>query len=336
MSELSAVRVLIDDRIRLLSAALAATNFPQMAQNRKRHHAHAHARATVKYLSDNGHKDHPAISALQGMLDQGISLEQLFSCVMDWHFPGLAANALPAWMPENWNQHLWDFYETSQLADYWRTPQNQKAWNDAIVQAERIFANVHFAEFLKPFVGEVTQELVFVPNISYPADNEIGARANGRLFSIVPPPLAWGESPPWPYDEETNITHSYRAALSQYSRLLLTDYLLQHSEKLPEITQKELPITDQMKALYPSWEEQFIVLFNSAAVAIYLEDYVSKTEANGFVLMEKRTHGMSILPGTISVLRRYLQEYGHRFQGLIDFLPVFPAQLRVAKKIVSM
>ena len=336
MSHSSAVRVLIDDRIRLMSAALAATDYPQAAQDRKRHHAHAHARQTMKYLADNGHKNHEAIVQLQAMLDKGVSLQQLFSAIMTWPFPGLVANVLPAWMPPHWNRALWDFYESSALANFWDSPQSHKAWDDALNQAKRILVNTHFKALLESFLGTIHQELLFVPNIGYPADSEVGAQTETQLISIVPPPLAWGESPPWPYDEETNITHSYRAALFQYSRLLLTAYLRQHEDRMAEITQRELPVTEQMKANYPTWEEQFIVLFNSAAVAIYLEDYVSRAEANAYILMEKRTHGMTLLPGTISVLRRFLQERGHKFNGLIDFLPVFPAQLRVAKRIVTM
>jgi hypothetical protein len=39
----------------------------------------------------------------------------------------------------------------------------------------------------------------------------------------------------------------------------------------------------------------------------------------------------------MSVLRRYLSELDNgRYTDLIDFLPVFPKQLRVAKKIVTL
>jgi hypothetical protein len=91
-----------------------------------------------------------------------------------------------------------------------------------------------------------------------------------------------------------------------------------------------------MAAEYPSWEEQFIALFKSAVVAIYLEDFMNPTEARGYMLMEKKVHNMTILPGTISVLRRFLQEKGNRYETLADFLTVFPAQLRVAKRIITM
>lgn len=330
------VKVLLDDRIRLLSAVLSVTNFPQKAQERKRHHAHAHARATMKYLHDNGHHEHVAVKGLQTMLDNGVSLESLFGVVYQCAFPYMTITHPPKWIPENWTLSLWDFYQDTDLKTFWELPQQNRAWEDALTQSTNIFGSITFHAFLKPFFGEIPQEMVFVPNIGYPADNEVGFKTEKQLVSIVPPPLAWGESPPWPFDEETNITHSYRAGLAQYIRLLLTDYLRQHAEKVAEASQKELPITEQLKAQYPTWEAQFIALFISGAVAIYLEDHVNKAEAESFALMEKRARGMSILPATISVMRRYMQEHGNRFQTLADFLTVFPTQLRVAKKIVTM
>jgi hypothetical protein len=53
--------------------------------------------------------------------------------------------------------------------------------------------------------------------------------------------------------------------------------------------------------------------------------------------MERKTNGMVILPGMVSVLRRYQNEVEKgRYKDLLDFLPVFPKQLRVANKIVTL
>ncbi|MBZ0288207.1 MAG: hypothetical protein K8I30_11380, partial [Anaerolineae bacterium] len=46
------VVVRLDDRIRLMSALLAATNWPDKSQERQPHGTHAHARATRKYLAE--------------------------------------------------------------------------------------------------------------------------------------------------------------------------------------------------------------------------------------------------------------------------------------------
>ncbi|MGB1286919.1 MAG: hypothetical protein ACPG7F_10330 [Aggregatilineales bacterium] len=334
MTTQTTVQVLLDNRIRLLSAVLAATDFPETSQQRKRYHAHAHARATRKYMLDNGYNSHPAVQDVQSLLAQNAPLEALYTLVLQFSWDGLEIAALPKWAPPDFNVHLKHFYETAQLAQFWQDA--GKAWEGAQSQAERVFEKVHFKEFLEPFLGKVEEDMIFVPNICYPADDEIGLRVGNKLVSITPPPQAWGDSPPWPYDEDTMRTHSYRAALLQYARLLLVKYLRENAEAVKDATEKALPVNDAFKALYPAWEEQFVMLFITAAVAIYLEDYVHSAESRAYILMERKTRGMTILPGTISVLRRYLQEHGKKYQTLSDFLKVFPRQLRVAKKIVTL
>lgn len=335
MSAQSDIQVMIDDRVRLLSAALAATHYPQMAQERKRHQPHAHARATTKYMKDRGHHQHPAIRDLQTMLDKGIPIETIFTLVMHCGWPGLKIAQLPKWVPAGWHQQLWDFYEAAQLEAYWNQ-ENKLVWDQAHIQAQNVFKQVSFKDFMQPFFGEINEDFVFMPNIGYPADREVGIRVGKQLIAITPPPLAWGESPPWPYDEDTLQTHSIRAAMNEYGRLLLMAYLRKHADQVAEAAKKELPVSEQLKATHPTWEDQFIALFIAGAVAIYLEDHVSAVEAKAYLMMERKTRNMTILPGTISVMRRYLQEYGNKYASLVDFLPVFPMQLRVAKKIVSM
>ena len=92
-------------------------------------------------------------------------------------------------------------------------------------------------------------------------------------------------------------------------------YLRAHADRLAAATATPIPVSDGFRAQYPSWEEQFVALFIAGAVAIYLEDHVNKREADAYVLMAQKTQSYSIL---------------------LDFLPVFPKQLRVAKRIVSL
>ncbi len=332
MSNQPDVTVRLDDRIRLMAAALAATDYPEQAQERKRHGTHAHARATTKRLKD--YKQHPAIVGLQSLLDQNAPVEAMYTLIMHCSWPDMKIKALPRWAPPGWNQHLRDFYEDANLAQWWQD--EQLVWKRALTECQQVFETVHFTQFLRPFVGDIKERFVFSPNLAYPTDHEIGIRVGQELFAITPPPLAWGDSPPWPYNEETMLTHSYRAALTQYGRLLLIAYLKANAAKVAEASQKELPVSDQFKAAHPSWEDQFVTLFVAAAVALYLEEYVSEAEAKAYMLLERKARGMTILPGTVSVLQRYLQEYGKKYQSFVDFLPVFPKQLRVAKRIVML
>jgi len=231
---------------------------------------------------------------------------------------------------------LKDFYHTAKLEEFWQT--HAATWENSEAQAKKVFDKIDFKSFLSPFLGDVKETLLVMPNICYPADDELGIRVGNQLIAIIPPPQAWGDSPPWPYDEDTMMTHSYRGALSQFTRILLTEYLRHHAKKVAEATEKELPVTDQFRALHPAWEDQFVWLFISAAVAMYLQHHVNEPEYKSYLLMEKKVRGMTFLPATVSVLNRFLQERQSRYAGggLIDFLPIFPAQLRVAKKIVMM
>jgi hypothetical protein len=335
MSQSTPVNIILDDRLRLISSALAATNFPEQAQAKKRHHAHAHARAMVKHMQDREMGKHPAIIALQGMLDSGMPIEALFTLAMSFEWTGLKVATLPEWVPKGWNEQLWDFYQKAKLEQLWKGASH--SWDNAKAEAENVFADVHFKDLLSEFVGEIELDFAFAPNLAWPADREVGIQTSNALISIVPPPLAWGESPPWPYDEETRLgEHTYPAALTQYARLLMLNYLRTHADEITEATQQDLPISDELKLRYPTWEDQFIALFQSAVVAIYLEDYISPTEAKGFMMMEKRIRHMMEVPGTVSVLRRYLQEKGKRYHTLAEFLNIFPKQLRVAKRIITL
>jgi len=80
MSDQSDVTVKLDDRVRLLSAILAVTDYPEKAQKMKPHGTHYHARATNKHLAN--HRSHPAVQATQSLLDQNTPLEAIFALVM--------------------------------------------------------------------------------------------------------------------------------------------------------------------------------------------------------------------------------------------------------------
>jgi hypothetical protein len=314
-----------------MSAVMAATDWPEKAQERQPHGTHAHSRATRKYL--DAFKSHEAVQGMQSLLNQGAPLEAMFTFAVQLSWPSLEIAELPRWVPPNWNIHLRDFYEKTNLAKWWKD--EEVVWKNSVTESEKIFKGISFKPFLKPFLGDISEKLVFIPNISFPTDHEVGVRHNQELWCIAPPRLAWGDSPPWPFDEDPG--HVYRAALGQYGRILMLAYLRANADKIASVTETPLPVSDQFRARYPTWQEQFTNLFVAASCALYLEKTISKAEANAYVLMERKTNGMVILPGMVSVLRRYQNEMETgRYKDLLDFLPVFPKQLRVANKIVAL
>ncbi|MDZ4670104.1 MAG: hypothetical protein SH821_04475 [Phototrophicales bacterium] len=332
MTEQSDILVRIDDRMRLMSAVLAATNYPDKTQQRKPHGTHMHARTTRKHVLK--HADHPVVQATQTLLDSGTPLEALFTLAGMLRLPEFEVDTPPAWLPNAYLEHLRDFYAVSELPAFWA--REQILWDKALLQTQKIFGKMALKTFLKPFLGDSTDRLVFMPNLSYPTDYDIGCRVGDELWCIAPPPLAWGDSPPWPYDEPSQITYSYRAAIMVLGRLMLKPYLWSKPEHLAEVMKSDLPVPDHFKAQYPTWEEQFTALFLSAMVAMYLEDHVDEREYKAYMIMEKKARKMEILPGTVNVLRRFLNEKNtnEKYRNLLEFLPIFPKQLRVAQKIV--
>ncbi len=325
------VQVAIDDRMRLLAATLAVTSWPDEEQRRKGHGIHIHARNTRRRLQ--AHDRHPAVVILQGLLDRGVPLEEIFGYVLQLEWPGLTGGEQPTWAPPAWPRHLVAFYQETDLAAWWQA--EAESWEEARQQVEALFATARLRTFLEPFVGPCSDALIFLPNLCYPTDMSLGAAVDGRLYCITPPRVAVGNNPPWPFKEDP--VHLYRAALMQYGRLLLRRYLRAHAEALAEASTQSLPVTPAFARLYPSWEAQLLALVGLGLVAIYLQDCVSEQEAQAFVLMERKVQGLTELPGAISVLRRYLRgrEEG-TYREFADFLPFFGKHLRVARTIMAL
>ncbi len=324
------VTIRLDDSIRLVSAVLSLTDYPDKVQAAQPHGSHAHARLLRRYLKP--HENHEAVKGMQALLDNGAPLEAMFTLVAHLPFPSLQIASLPRWVPPNWNTHLADFYEVSGLSKWWT--EEDTPWAAAVEQCERMFEDVTFKPFLSQFLGDITDDLVFMPNIGYPSNREIGMRIHSKeLVAVCSPRLAWGDSPPWPFDEDQSYIQ--RVALSQYLKLIVVPYLRANAEKVGEAAANELPVDDKFRAQYPTWGEQFVNIFMMAAIAIYLEELDTR-EGRAYIQNKVKIDGVKILPGAVSVFKRYLQERETgKFNELADFMLVFPKQLKVAKRIMS-
>ena len=317
------VIIRVDDRVRLLSAVLAATNYPEMAQAQQRHGTHAHARGTRRLVSE--FSSHPAAHAMQVLLEQRIPLASAFSYVLRLTWPGLDSDdEMPRWVPPRWNVHLRHLFEVTGLQSWWDA--EAAHWETAVRHLREAFSGVDVHRFLEPFVGPVVERLVFMPSLSYPTNENIGLRVGSELIAIVPPPIAWGDSPPWPYKDDPAL--AYRHALAEYSGLLMSAYLRQHEDIVRAMAEKPLPVDDRYAAAHPTWIDQFMGIFRASLVTLFLEQAVSKLEARSYVQYMQKVMHLGILPGAVRILRRYLDEYhaGH-YREFADYLPEMPGHL---------
>ena len=325
------VRAHIDDRVRLIGALLAATRYPDEAQASYSHGTHAHARATRRQV--HLLRDHPAARGLQTMLDAAVPLEALFALGMSLEWPSLAAAKLPNWAPPGWDAACCDFMQRAELPTWWAS--EAAVWQTSLLEVQALLDGALLRAFLERFTGPIQAPLLFMPHLSYPTNCTLALRADGALIAIVPPRLAWGYNPPWPFKEDP--AYIYRAAIMAFGRLLLQDYLRAQHEVLAAAARTPLPVSPEFAARCPTWYEQFAALYLGGAVAIYLEDHVSAGEAEAFVLMELKARANTLLPAAIHVLRHYLREHERgRYRELADLLPLFTKQLRVASRIVAL
>ena len=113
-----------DDRIRLMSALLTLTDWPEREQAAKPHGVHAHAKATRSYLAE--FSEHAAVQRTQQMLDEGRSLEDLFTFSQTLSWPSLRAKSadLPEWVPTGWTAEIRNFFVGSRLSTFTQKVQN--------------------------------------------------------------------------------------------------------------------------------------------------------------------------------------------------------------------
>jgi hypothetical protein len=325
------ITVRVDDRVRALATLLALTTWPEQEQAYKPHGIHAHAKAVRAAL---GHlENHPAAIKMQEMLESGLTLDDVFSYVNALSWPGMRAKAadLPAWAPEDWSGELRDFVNANRVRDVWE--HDRTAWVQAEDQARAALATGGDpADLLGRFFGAQSLDFTFQPNLCYPTAETIGFRSDKGLTCICPPPVAWGNNPPWPYDD--NPPETYREAFSTYARILLREFFAAQPDAADVVRRSKLPVPNTFLARYPDWFDQFSVLLVSGLTALALRQSYNEQEEAAYILMSHKAHGFQILPAVVDVLRHYLAERETgKYADFAAYLPAFFASLKVAERI---
>ena len=279
---MSDVSIAIDNRVRLVAAVLAASRWPDHEQTLTPHAVHTHAKMTRQYVSDFA--THPATQAINTMLENDqLDLADLFGAALRCSWPMLeASETLPAaYTNGDFLEQLADFYTDSAVAAFFWSDHNA-VWQEAAQDLEKIFQNNGLPDYLSKLIGNnLTQNIVVVPNLAYPALHPIVASTAETLFLILPPPRAWGESPPWPYHEDLG----WVIAQSCYA---LTETLL----------------ADVLESM----DENQQALLHHAAVTLCLEETVNEQESLSYLVRSKKQHNLPDLPMTVEKMRAYLED----------------------------
>lgn len=311
------ISVVVDDRIRLMAAILTITDWSEREQAEKPHGTHAHAKATQQALASLS--GHPAVITMQDSLNQGYSLNTIFSYVTCLSWPGLAVEGdIPDWSTASWASQLGDFWAVSPLNDLWE--RDRRDWDDAAAQATRALLRGDPSAFLARLFGTFHLDLSFQPNLVLPSSRTICFKWDKQLVCICPPRIAWGNNPPWPYDDDPTATYS--EALNAYVRILLKFYFTEFADEASIFQSEQLPVSEQFRQKYPGWFDQIATLLGSGATAIFLEEVFGEREAASYIVMQSRAHGLKILPDIVAGLKAYFSgiEAG-QYRQLVEYLP---------------
>lgn len=274
MSELN---VVIDERVRLVTAVLAASHWPEKEQEQAPHAVHPHSKQVRQWVRPFA--NHPAVTQLNDELDGKRPLTNFFTAA-------LSPDSL-AGMAE-WAALLPDFAAQAKLADFWIA--HTEPWEEARAGLEAIFARSQIMAFLGQLLGHpVPQNVAVMPTVTYPMLNPVLAETADTRYLILPPAKAWGESPPWPHGEDPGW------AVAQTCWHLAKHFLADTLAGLDE--------TEQALLLH-------------AAVTLCLEADFDEAEAMAYLVRSKKEYNLPHLPLVVEQLRDYLAGNGSLIEAI--------------------
>ena len=273
---MSTINIKIDNRLRLVTAVLAASDWPANEQSKLTHAVHPQAKLTRQFLRPFA--THPATKGVNEALLNGVALEDLFSAAMRCSWPDFTpTSSLPHVLKiDDWVRSLADFAsDTAVATQFW--PEQAAVWDEAVTALTSIFSGDGLLTSLAQ-LGNSEQEtaVTIMPNLIFPALTPVVATADSAITLLLPPPKAVGESPPWPFDEDPGWVVA--AVAEQLAPSILTTEIAQ----LKEIEQ---PIA--------------IHLAIAHSLATLLDDF----EAQAYLLRAKKEHTLPQLPALFARLQ---------------------------------
>lgn len=277
---MSKVGVAVDERVRLVGAVLAASDWPAREREVQGAHAvHPQAKTARRFLER--YASQPVVGATNSFLAAGGAPATLFTAALRCSWPDFVAQEP---LPEPAEAFSWPAQLAAFQAELVATAPfvegHEEAWQEAVSDLQRIFAGVDLPGFLEQLVGHSTEaRIVAVPNLLYPALATVAVAAGGIYYLIIPPPKAVGESPPWPYrDEEEGVLAT--ACYHALSPLL----------------------ADPLRALSSAQEQRL----RHTATALFLKQAVDETAAHFYLLQRQKEDAWTELAGTMASVRLVL------------------------------
>ncbi|WP_420629828.1 hypothetical protein [Candidatus Leptofilum sp.] len=272
---MSTLSVAIDERMRLVTAVLAVSDWPVEEQNRLTHAVHPHAKQVRHFMQHFA--SHPAVNGVNEALLNGVNVADLFSAALRCTWPDFTPEAdLPNVLKiEAWVASLAGFAQQTAVAtDFW--PQHTAVWQEAQTALVKIFNDGDLLAALGQLGDVAVTAVTLMPNLVFPALTPVVATADSTVTLLLPPPKAVGESPPWPFDEDPGwVVATVAGQLAQH--LLAAD--------LNQLDEAERPLAIHL------------------ATAHCLAQLLDEFEAQAYLLRAKKAHNLPQLPALFAQLQ---------------------------------
>jgi len=304
---MATLTVVTDSRIHMLSALLAATDWPDREQRPVPRGVHPLAALLKKVVSP--YRSHAAAQYLQSIIATNDDLAPLY------------VRALSE--DQTLTGYLRAFAGAAGLAAFWS--EQKPVWDQSVREVQSQVQGVDFEGFLKELFETPPSELIIHPNIAYPTTTSLGVLVDNKAYSIMPPRKAVGESKPWPFGDDRDYV--VRLALHDFVQATLTHMVNQHSDLIP-IGENDDLLPDAFRAEFPGWRKQIIELFAYAAQIIFL-NRLDDGAGDAFAVFERRTRKLVILPDVVNEVSNYIAGKGlsPRYASLETYLPHFADQV---------
>ncbi|HIP71520.1 MAG TPA: hypothetical protein EYH05_09010, partial [Anaerolineae bacterium] len=147
------LQVQVDDRARLVTAVLAASDWPAIEQEQFPHATHAQAKLTRQFVEPL--RGHTAVTGINQSMLNGVELDEMFSAALRCHWPDFSpTEPLPRVLQiDSWVASLADFAAMSDIATaFW--PEHEAVWDTAAAELRAIFPDDRLLQFLSQMRGQ--------------------------------------------------------------------------------------------------------------------------------------------------------------------------------------
>lgn len=259
---MSEITVEMDERLRLAAAVLAASAWPDMEQAQAPHAVHTQSKLTRQFVRE--FQNTAVVTQVNEALANGAPLGRIFEAALA-DAAGLYA----------------DFGQRSDIAQkLW--PEQAAVWDEALAELKQIFATAPLATFLAKLLQRpLSKPIYVVPTLVYPMLAAVVAESADRYTVIMPPPKAWGESPPWPYRDEVSWV------LAEGCRQMIVHLLA--------------------KSLMAA-EPTAVALLRHGAATLFIEECLGEAESMAYLVRAKRQYNLPSLPAFVTDLRNTIEQ----------------------------